>query len=575
MEDDFKGLIERIRAEGLLTRNSGTNSLRAIKSVSSSIERVVMSQTSILEDIAKSVLSIDTSQTELVKDNKRKDRLGDAPDTDDRPEKVSDKTDKVVIPSIDGDTDKISMFASIFGSIGTASGSLIAPLKSVLRIVGKGGGLLTVAYLLYSTFHDIGENPEFTKAIENIRSTWNNKVMPTLRRLGDFFANLFGADSDSTMAYLLKIPGNFKDSMQKFVSDTINNISATFGEVSDGVNLLLDGEIGAGLATIVKGLFTGIVALADDSLTAVLTTFGVDFGPDGSLFKTLGQEVTDLLTSISDIWKGVTLYVAQKWTNITAKIKSLFGTISDPIIKGAKDAWKVITDLFTFGEEDKSAIGVLGKFQDIVFAPVNTAIGFVRGLFGFSEPTDEPFKLQDIVSDAMGSAISWVKKAFAGVSSIIQTKFAEFGAFLAGIPAKVWIEAERMFIDLSAKLRSGFIMLGDWLGSIPAQIKLLALETIRGVRGGGLLVGEDDVAEAREAVQARGANLSGRLAEIESDRLKKISKLEERAAETTVSAQSIANAINNSTDSRSYSTTTNNFMQTISPDRSIDPAKPF
>lgn len=67
----------------------------------------------------------------------------------------------------------------------------------------------------------------------------------------------------------------------------------------------------------------------------------------------------------------------------------------------------MVKDAFTFGEEDKTALGVLGKLTDIIYAPINAAISFVRTLFGWQSPTDEPFKLQDFIADMFNSVLGW------------------------------------------------------------------------------------------------------------------------------------------------------------------------
>jgi hypothetical protein len=97
------------------------------------------------------------------------------------------------------------------------------------------------------------------------------------------------------------------------------------------------------------------------------------------------------------------------------------------IFAGVESAINVIKDLFTFGEEDMTLLGALGKLTDIVYAPVNMAINFVRGLFGFEE-TDEPFRLQDWVVEQFNKIIDSVKEMFAFIPSVDELKTLMFNA---------------------------------------------------------------------------------------------------------------------------------------------------
>lgn len=77
----------------------------------------------------------------------------------------------------------------------------------------------------------------------------------------------------------------------------------------------------------------------------------------------------------------------------------------------------VIRDLFTFGDEDKTVLGALGKLTDFVLVPLNTAITFVRNMFGFSSEDQEPFSLREFITQKITSAIDGVKSFFDDVFS--------------------------------------------------------------------------------------------------------------------------------------------------------------
>jgi hypothetical protein len=103
----------------------------------------------------------------------------------------------------------------------------------------------------------------------------------------------------------------------------------------------------------------------------------------------------------------------------------------------------VVTDLFSFGEEDKTALGLLGKLTDIIFAPVNIAIGFIRGLFGWSEEGAPAFKLQDWITTKVDEAIVWVK----GLFSWAGDKIAEGWTNLTNYVSEKWEDIKTWITD--------------------------------------------------------------------------------------------------------------------------------
>ena len=274
---------------------------------------------------------------------------------------------------------------------------------------------------------------------------------------------------------------------------------------------------------------------------------------------------------------------------------------------GVRSAFDFITNLFSF-PEGGGILGAVGKFTDIVFLPVNLAINFVKGLFGWGDP-DEPFTLSGFIGKAFDSVVSWVKDKLSFVSQGIQEfsmsrfisetiggaldaikdifnlgeqdqpfrmsqfimdvftgardwlmgifSFGEMGEdfsftdtvlsaiggasewmrdtvssvvesvkngfltfvdYLTDLPDMVMLKAREMFAVLSANLQIGFAAFGEWFASIPDKIRLAALELISSIPGGGLLVGEEDIAEARASLESRGGDLDGRVQSIMAER---------------------------------------------------------
>jgi hypothetical protein len=75
---------------------------------------------------------------------------------------------------------------------------------------------------------------------------------------------------------------------------------------------------------------------------------------------------------------------------------------------GIKSAFKSITDLFKF-DEDTS---LFGRLIDIVMLPVNMAINFIKGIFGWGDP-DEPFRMSEFIFGLFDTVVGWFKGIFA------------------------------------------------------------------------------------------------------------------------------------------------------------------
>ena len=131
------------------------------------------------------------------------------------------------------------------------------------------------------------------------------------------------------------------------------------------------------------------------------------------------------------------------------------------------------------------------------------------------------------------------------------------------------MEAKIMYTNLKAKLKSGFLMFGEWFASIPDRIKLMALETIRSLPGGRLIVGADDVAEARATVDNRGSDIQARLQKVEDERVAKLAELDKEAT----SLQQNNATVNNNGGNTSNATTNNYYSQTGT-SQALDPSDP-
>ena len=194
----------------------------------------------------------------------------------------------------------------------------------------------------------------------------------------------------------------------------ITLIIGAIGAVSASWESFANGDIWGGLEKAVTGFFNSVV------------TIPLDLIKDGIawLLKKMGfDKEADLLKDFS--------------------FTTEFNKIIEKLFLGLKEAVKAVTDLFSFGEEDKTALGLLGKLTDIIFAPINIAIGFIRGLFGWSEEGAPAFKLQDWITTKVDEAIVWVK----GLFSWAGDKIAEGWTNLTNYVSEKWEDIKTWITD--------------------------------------------------------------------------------------------------------------------------------
>ena len=532
MAATLEDVIERLKAEGQLTRNTGANS---IKTISKRIETF----TPIFESI-KTNLEIQTKTLQEFLEKKRTDDSlgsvsGDATPSDptpttEPPEERKPKKSKE--KDFDFFSNKMLLLA---GGLAAAAGVAIGMIKGQFTAIKSFFKFLTPK--LFKTFTDFVDN------IKNGMISLKTRVAVIFDDAVKAIRNIFSFDPASRIGRVLTAFRNTFDALIEPFKVAINAITDIVTNVRSSTNIVTTtlGKIGGFLKSI-GGVFTRMVGLVGKLfapiaiiMTAIDTVKGAIEGyADGGIFGAIQGAIdgffTSLVTVPLDLIKDLVAWVLGKlgFDESAEALNSfsfteIWKNLTDTIFGGIKSAFSVITDLFSFGEEDKTALGLLGKFTDLVYAPINMAINFVKGLFGFKE-TDVPFKLQD-----------WIAEKATAIFSYLGVKFSQLGDYISSVPDHVKLFAEGMFIDVSEKLRIGFTSLGAWIASIPARIKLMALNAIRSATSGlpewAQIVSQEDVATAEASVNARDTELENSIAQIRESAQSAREDLERRRAE--------------------------------------------
>lgn len=166
------------------------------------------------------------------------------------------------------------------------------------------------------------------------------------------------------------LPITFLISIFDFVTGFMEGYKSegVFGGIRDGLAKVITGLIGLPLDLLKKGV------------AWVLKTFGFE-----ETAKTLES------FSFSEIITDLVKFPFNQLKKSVAWIGTLF---TDPV-KALSDLWQGIV-----GD---------GGLIDILFKPIDMAISWVRGLFGFKEPEGKEFSIAKIVKDALKSIVDFFK----------------------------------------------------------------------------------------------------------------------------------------------------------------------
>jgi hypothetical protein len=274
-------------------------------------------------------------------------------------------------------------------------------------------------------------------------------VAETFDNFANTVRNMFSAGADAPESRFSRMIASIRTSIDVLIEPfrvaltTIQELAGPEGSPSKIAEKFKNiktwiGSLGAQIgriASVVGKIFAPIAILmtAWDTIKGALDGYAED-GFLGGLKGAIDGFFTSLITVPLDLVKNLVAWVAEKFGfDETAEVlrefsfTELFKQITASIFAGVESAINVIKDLFTFGEEDMTLLGALGKLTDLVYAPINMAINFVRGLFGFEE-TDEPFRLQDWIIGQFNKIIDSVKEMFAFIPSVDELKTMMFNS---------------------------------------------------------------------------------------------------------------------------------------------------
>jgi hypothetical protein len=450
-EATLSDVIERLRAEGQLTRNTGTNSIKSVK-----VE--LSEQTSALREMLK-LMVLQEERAKLGRASQDTNEPGAGNSGRGRGDGDSSPPDDQLSMGDVYLAELMSSLTSLFGSTLFSKFSLLAASGAALAVtigttIGVVKGQMKATSIFFRTF-----TPELVKIFDNLKIETAKRFADILSDLkiraafirgamvdafgkfAKFFTDLFPSSPDSKIAKAFK---TIKKGMDVFIepftdaAKAISKLVGTGNQSSKIVSTIMSiggwfsdlGKIIGKIAGVVGKIFAPIAIL----MTAFDTVRGIIQGyAEGGLLGALEGGVTGFFNSLIfgplDLLKNVVSWVTGKlgFENFAAILDSfsfseLFSGLVSAIFDGVSSVISVVTDLFTFSEEDMTAFGMLGKLTDLVFLGVNSAINFVMGMFGFETEDGEPFKLQNLIWSTIDNVVAFFTDLFDFLPSLDEIK---------------------------------------------------------------------------------------------------------------------------------------------------------
>jgi hypothetical protein len=481
----------------------------------------------VFSEMADSLASIKESAIELVmvgQADTRGDALNSAnvvqdlpPEDDERDiEKVS-KFDKIKgkLPDL-----KTMGITALIAGILLFSEKLKEPLARLLEffknifdrftvIFGGDSTLSERIFAFFGIFTDIGSFlwDTFNGLTESIANLFGLSFDPydglgswIVGKLGEGFQFIKDWFVATAPAWLVDDISNIKDWIISKVTNVFSGITDFFSSAKEAYTV---------------GGFTGLWEWTKDKLLTAFEPIVTFFTGAVDAYKVDGasgvweyvktkialafEPIMTFFTGATEAWtvggaSGVWDYVKTKISDAFAPIVNFFKseskdggmfdfdgnpTILSWIVDKLKLPFKFLTDLFSFPETPEEGLFsfefggiVVGKFIDFLQLPLNLAINFIKGIFGWGDP-EEPFKLSTFISGIFTSVKTWFLGLFSwgdddekesfSLGTFISNKFTAVKDWFVGL--FTWIADAEDSFSLTTFIVDKFVAVKDWLVS--------------------------------------------------------------------------------------------------------------
>lgn len=241
-----------------------------------------------------------------------------------------------------------------------------------------------------------------------------------IKTIGGIFGGIFEiimapirAFGTAIMAVFENIDNIFGGIMMIFSGDIVGGFKAIW----DGIKNLIMVPINFVVDTV-KGIFGGVFDILMAPFNALKGAIGYIFGPQSAL----GGVYTFLAGMFSGLFDLITLPFRKVWEFVSM-------IFTDPLA-ALQSLWNGLT-------------GGVANLLGLITMPIDAAINWVMGLFGFGDP-DKPFSLLGLVGDAVGSIWKWFKGLFSFDPSGLMDGLFSIGRIMKGLAKGGWAAVKAM-----------------------------------------------------------------------------------------------------------------------------------
>ena len=295
------------------------------------------------------------------------------------------------------------------GGAGKVGKGAAKGVKSMFGLIMKGAMLaLLPAILLFFN------SPLWDKTKVFLIET----ALPALKKLGKFLAEKFMLVFDFLKDKILPIFVNLYNFIKTeilpiftdYIVKTWDNIKVLFTDISDAFSKIFSGDILGGLMDLICGIGSFIGKQINLVITAIYNIIASIFGLEktdsvfGSIKAFFNNIYTRVKTFFSDMYTGFINF-------LTGPIAEFF----EPLTCAIMDVWDAVKGIFSGKDIMKNLGKLAGALLDIVYAPVNLAINFIRKIFGFGGECggdSEPFRISKFIGNILKKVIDFFKGLF-------------------------------------------------------------------------------------------------------------------------------------------------------------------
>ena len=196
------------------------------------------------------------------------------------------------------------------------------------------------------------------------------------------------------------------------------NVKELFSGIGDAITKFQEGDVLGGITTLIGSLGTFFIDTIDNLITGVYNLFAKLFGLEetDSVFGSIGKFVTDTLASIKGFFVGIYDGVVALFTDPVGTLTSMWtgivgeGGLLDIIFKPIDLAVNWIMGIFGWSTED----GTDFSYKKFIFGVVDTVITKIKEIFALGEELFGDFAMFQFIKQTVNDVISSVKAIFSG-----------------------------------------------------------------------------------------------------------------------------------------------------------------